>query len=588
MTKSMAASSCSSSSSSTAKTSLSPHHPPHFTPIEEGNEDEEFSQGRTSFRATTPASDNADPRDGGYHPTPLNSESNATASAKSSASTKSSTKKRLENSHEVSCNKCRPSNREKISVVPLENNGNGSGQRLSIASPNGLFKSILSSLAMKRSPRLPDDARDEHWKIVVAELSNKLVQATRKRDEAILESSKLKHSMAELEKKLNKLEIYCHTLKSGLEVCSNNNNNKSNNQQPTRKSPSRVDYRLVRVGDRERVVEHFLISVSESRSTVRALTRALSLHLRQMGGKVHERVSALLQPYDVRVSFSRNPRGLLFYLEALLNQAFYEDFESPGFQKSGPNPILNPIDRCEANFAMFTRLQGLTWDEVLSKGTRHFSEDFSRFCDRKMSEIVAMLGWNRAWPEPLLQAFFGASKAVWLVHLLANSVHPGLPVFRVDKGVGFDPVYMEDMGGERARKLVPNVVRIMVMPGFYVYDNVVKCKVLCRYYNSNHGSNFSDFYDKGFTPSPSTLELSYGQLEMFEEVGCKSGSVTKLMYTVAWMAWHSFGCILKSEGGVTALGTSLIVLSKQANNVTALGTSLIVLSKQANNVAPNS
>ncbi|KAE8710828.1 hypothetical protein F3Y22_tig00110319pilonHSYRG00435 [Hibiscus syriacus] len=123
-------------------------------------------------------------------------------------------------------------------------------------------------------------------------------------------------------------------------------------------------------------------------------------------------------------------------------------------------------------------------EEVLNKGTRHYSEEFSKFCDRKMNEIVAMLGWNRAWPEPLLQAFFGASKSVWLVHLLANSLHPGLPIFRVDKGVRFDSVYMEDMDGERARKLVPSMVRIMITPGFYVYDNVVKCKVICRYSNN--------------------------------------------------------------------------------------------------------
>lgn len=186
----------------------------------------------------------------------------------------------------------------------------------------------------------------------------------------------------------------------------------------------------------------------------------------------------------------------------MLSKAFYEDFESIGFAKSAPSAILNPIDRCEANFAMFSRLQGLTWEDVLNKGTKHFSEDFSRFCDRKMSEIVALLGWNRAWSEPLLQAFFGASKAVWFVHLLANSVHPGLPIFRLDSGVGFDPIYMEDMGGDKVKKLVPAIVRIMVTPGFYVHDNVVKCKVLCRYYNNHSGSHVNDFTDKGLTPSP--------------------------------------------------------------------------------------
>lgn len=494
------------SSSSSAKSSISPHNAPHFTPIEEGNEEEEFSQGRNSFRETTPASEYTERRDSDYsnykhQPTPLHSEERSR--------NKSSSRKRPEGdeSAAVSCNKCRPSNREKISIVPLENSG---VHRLSMASPNGIFKSILSSIAHRKSPRPSGGgggsgggsaaSREEHWKIVVAELSNKLIQATRKRDEAILEASKLKYSMAELEKKLNKLEIYCHSLKSGLEICSSNGNNSYQRQQ--HKSPSRLSYHRLSVGAQDKVIEHFLVSVSEARSTVRILSRALALQLRQMGPKVCDRVSALLQPYDIKISFSRNPRGLLFYMEALLNKAFFEDFESSGFEKGAPNLVLNPMDQCEANFAMFSRLQGLTWEEVLNKGTRHFSEEFSKFCDRKMSEIVAMLGWTKAWPEPLLQAFFGASKALWLVHLLANSVHPSLPVFRVDKGVGFDPIYMEDMGGDRARMLIPTMVRIMVTPGFYVYDNVVKCKVLCRYYNNSVGS-ISDFYEKGFTPSPS-------------------------------------------------------------------------------------
>lgn len=76
----------------------------------------------------------------------------------------------------------------------------------------------------------------------------------------------------------------------------------------------------------------------------------------------------------------------------------------------------------------------------------------------------------------LWQAFFGASKSVWLVHLLANSVNPGLQIFRVEKDDRFDPIYMEETGGERFKSLV----RAMVQPGFYVYGSVVKCKVVCK------------------------------------------------------------------------------------------------------------
>ncbi|KAM6588142.1 hypothetical protein CsatA_010747 [Cannabis sativa] len=410
----------------------------------------------------------------------------------------------------VACYKCRPNAREKISVVPVDNNGVHRHSSSSMPSPNSIFKSIISSLT-RRSPKPSDGfpssaaavaAREDQWKIAVAELSHKLIQATRKRDDAVLEASRLKYSMAELEKKLNKLEIYCRNLKTGLDECSSINSNSSpcqvgkiQNRQSFNLSTSRND-------DKE-VVENFLVTVSEARTNIRVLSRSLTMQLRHMGGKVYDRITSLLQPYDIKISLSKSPRTLLIYLEALLNKSFFEDFESIMFQKNSAAQVLNPIDRCETNYSSFKHLKSLTWEEVLTKGTKHFSEEFSRFCDRKMSEIVAMLGWNRAWPEPLLQAFFGASKSVWLVHLLANSVHPNLGIFRVEKETGFDPVYMEDMGGggDKTRKLVPSVVRIMVAPGFYVYGSVVKCKVLCRYQNDKSSSTAATSSGGGNTKS---------------------------------------------------------------------------------------
>ncbi|GMQ05100.1 hypothetical protein CsSME_00050257 [Camellia sinensis var. sinensis] len=451
--------------SSSSKLPLSPpHHLPHFTPIQEC-EDEEFEE-CSDFKAPSSRYTNKAEAESKHHPTPLHQPS--------------SRRRRQEFSHGgddgVSCYKCRPSHREKISVVPLDNNG--VTRRHSSSSPNGLFKSILCSLT-KKSPRIPPP-EEEQWKSAAAELSQKLIQATRKRDEALLEASRLKSSMAELEEKLNNLKIYCHNLNSGLEMCTNNHTN------------------------RENLIQHFMDSVSEAQSRVRLLSRSLTIHLRQMRTtKVLDRISLLLQPYDINLSLSKNPRALILYLEALLNKAFYEDFESIGFQKSAPSQILNPMERCEANFASFNRLQGLTWDGVLSKGTRHFSEEFSMFCDRKMSEIVAMLGWDHVWPEQLLRDFFGAAKGVWLVHHLANSVHPSLTIFRVDKGVIFDEVYMEDMNGsgggnDKAPKLVPIMVQIMVTPGFYLYGNVLKSKMLCKYNNNNN----NDGGEKGLNSFP--------------------------------------------------------------------------------------
>lgn len=466
----------------------------------EGNEDEE-SQDRSSSMKSTPMDQSSNIYTKEFETSYKHKPSHRKMMSAGSDSVSSS----IDDDRGVSCNKCRPSNRDKnISVVPLDNNGTN---RPSLASPNGIFKSFFGSL-VKKSPRIlnevsstaaPVTSREEQWRIVAMELSNKLIEATQKRDEAVQEALKLKRSMSEIEKKLNKLEIYCHTLKSGLDECNNVAVASVTVSPPTNKS---VVHETVVIGDQDKVVESFLVSVSEARSSVRFLARSLTLQLRRMGSKVYDRISLFLQPYDIKISFSRNPKELMTCIEALLNKSLFEDFESIGFQKGSANPILNPIDRCEENFALFSRLQVLEWDDVLNKGTKHFSEEFSKFCDRKMSEIVAMLGWNRAWPEPLLQAFFGASKAVWLVHLLANSVHPSLPIFRVDKEAKFDSIYMEDMVGDKARRLIPAMVRIMVVPGFYVYGNVVKCKVLCRYHNNTNGINNIEEKRFSLTPSP--------------------------------------------------------------------------------------
>ncbi|CAG7889298.1 unnamed protein product [Brassica rapa] len=192
-------------------------------------------------------------------------------------------------------------------------------------------------------------------------------------------------------------------------------------------------------------------------------SRIADSQLRTVSGKVYERLSLLPQPFDVKINyFAKNPKSMIFYLEAILSRAFFENFELRSFRVSenGSTRILNPSDRCESNYASFNVLMELTWDEVLSRGTKHFSEEFSRFCDR----------------ENECHAFFGASKSVWLVHLLANSLNPGLQIFRVERDDHFDPVYKEETGGDRYK----SVVRAMVQPGFYVYGSVVKCKVFCK------------------------------------------------------------------------------------------------------------
>ncbi|CAN1181439.1 IRK-interacting protein, partial [Linum perenne] len=76
---------------------------------------------------------------------------------------------------------------------------------------------------------------------------------------------------------------------------------------------------------------------------------------------------------------------------------------------------LDPGQDRQTQFQSFVSLR----NEVPRKGTKNYNEEFSKFCDQKMSCIITAMNWARLWPELLLQAFFVATKCIWLLHLLA-------------------------------------------------------------------------------------------------------------------------------------------------------------------------
>ncbi|WVZ56237.1 hypothetical protein U9M48_006802 [Paspalum notatum var. saurae] len=314
---------------------------------------------------------------------------------------------------------------------------------LAPASPGAVIRSLFVSLTRRSTPRSSPSATSasgsgdaagdgEQWRLAAADLSRRLAAATRTRDEALEETTRLKHSLSELELKLARLEARLL---------------------PTPAAAAAAF-----------PVDAFLRAVSTARAAVRSLARALSTHL-------------------------RSPASPGPSLESFLNRAFHADFE---LDTDADVHTPDPAGRCEANLAAYHAVAVLTWEEVLLHGTKHYSEGLSRFCDAKMSEVVSSLGWARArpWPEPLLQAFFLAAKGVWGVRLLARSVHPPLPVVRADRGARFDPRFMEDAATARAGKLEPASVKMMVAPGFHVYvagAGVVKCRVVC-FYSSGAGN----------------------------------------------------------------------------------------------------
>ena len=314
-------------------------------------------------------------------------------------------------------------------------------------------------------------------------LKRELMEANENRDAALMEVSEMKSSLGELKHKLEYLETYCEELKKALKQAMQAKDSQvpeTLGNFPKRGKSLDVNGENLMPVSAEVMVEGFLQIVSEARLSVKQFCKTLVGQIEETDNTLVDNLNTLLQPYKLSLS-SKYSKAVLYHLEAFINQSLYQDFENSVFQKNGSPKLLDPQQDRQAQFSSFVALRNLSWNEVLRKGTKYYSEEFSKFCDQKMSCIIMTLNWTRPWPEQLLQAFFVAAKCIWLLHLLAFSFNPPLGILRVEENRMFDPHYMEDMFMERQKSNGPSRVKIMVMPGFYVQDRVLRCKVLCRY-----------------------------------------------------------------------------------------------------------
>ncbi|CAN6204853.1 unnamed protein product [Urochloa humidicola] len=315
-------------------------------------------------------------------------------------------------------------------------------------------------------------------------LKKELADANAHRDAALREAAEVRSTLGELAGKLASVEAYCAELKKALRQATaspsfaSRRSTRSAAEAAAAGSPMPVSHEVM--------VEGFLQIASEARLSVKQLCKALiqQVNSEDAGDGLSDKLDLLLRPHQLTLAAgngksSSNSKAVLYHLEAIMNQAMYQDFENPAFQRGGTMRCLDPAEGRRRSFAAFVALRNLSWNEVVRKGTKYYSEDFSRFCDRKMNAVMATLGWSRPWPEQLLQCFFVAAKCVWLLHLLAFSFGPPLTILRVEDGRAFDQMYMEDiLQDSRQQVQSPCQVKIMVMPGFYVQDRVLKCRVL--------------------------------------------------------------------------------------------------------------
>ncbi|KAK8660983.1 hypothetical protein V6N13_051885 [Hibiscus sabdariffa] len=319
----------------------------------------------------------------------------------------------------------------------------------------------------------------EFGMLSIEKLKRELMEANENRDAALMEVAEMRSSLGDLKQKLEYLETYCEELKKALRQATQTKDSPINEKLGKGKSIDGNGENQMPVGE-EVMVEGFLQIVSEARLSVKQFCKTLVAQIEESDSTLMDNLNLLLQPYKLSLN-SKYSKAVLYHLEAIINQSLYQDFENSVFQKNGSPKLLDPQQDRQAQFSSFVALRNLSWNEVLRKGTKYYSEEFSKFCDQKMSLIISTLNWTRPWPEQLLQAFFVAAKCIWLLHLLAFSFNPALGILRVEDNRTFDPHYMEDMFMERQKSHGPSRVKVMVMPGFYVQGRVLRCKVICRY-----------------------------------------------------------------------------------------------------------
>ncbi|KAG6469248.1 IRK-interacting protein-like [Zingiber officinale] len=321
----------------------------------------------------------------------------------------------------------------------------------------------------------------KEWGVLSLEsLKKELMVANENKDAALAEVSAMRCSLGELQQKLVSLEAYCKELNKALKQASHAKSTLVQDKPNLSKRSTGSKRENMMPVSEEVMVEGFLQIVSEARLSVKQFCKTLIQQIKETDDDLSDKINLLLQPHHLMLN-SKYLKGVIYHLEALVNQCLYQDFENCVFRKNGSPKLLDPQRECQENFSSFVALRNLSWNEVVQKGAKVYSEDFSKFCDQKMGCISTMLNWSRPWPEELLQCFFIAAKCIWLLHLLAFSFSPPLTILRVEEDRNFDPVYMEDIPLERHRAQGPARVKMMAMPGFYVQDRVLRCRVLCRH-----------------------------------------------------------------------------------------------------------
>ncbi|KAF0911905.1 hypothetical protein E2562_012732 [Oryza meyeriana var. granulata] len=165
----------------------------------------------------------------------------------------------------------------------------------------------------------------------------------------------MRSSLGELTTKLVGLEAYCSELKKALRQATSSSRN-------THSSLARRSTRSI--GASRELPGPI---ASEARLSVKQFCKALIQQVEEPDNGLANKLNLLLQPYQLMITDKHCSKLVLYHLEALMNQAMYQDFENCTFQKNGSPRCLDPKQDSQESFASFVALRNLSWNEVLRK-----------------------------------------------------------------------------------------------------------------------------------------------------------------------------------------------------------------------------
>ncbi|KAG0616712.1 hypothetical protein M758_5G136300 [Ceratodon purpureus] len=321
---------------------------------------------------------------------------------------------------------------------------------------------------------------------LIKNLQSQLEQADKQR---LTEVRELQLMLKDMQEKFEQLHAHCRNLERQMSKQARHTTPNTQEYHVDEDDSSSLESGSVRAVW-QRSIPHpsitpdlFITTYDAAVANLRRLSRAICVHIREMGESASQVITAVLENHSIARGRLRKAQKIL-YFESFLNQIMFENFENVNFEPSGGAPVLDPEALQQLSFQSFQELESVSWLDIEQSLDEEqgviVSHSFHQFFLVRMDIVLHQLGdvGETTMPPTVISAFFDAIKAVWLLHHLAFSFRPAATILRVSQGAKFEGEYMDQVH-ESDRESRAKSVFLMINPGFLIDDWVVKCRVYC-------------------------------------------------------------------------------------------------------------